>query len=424
MDVFYISITAKNKQHKHYPSKRDRQLSEGVPLGHIFTYIYYLLALALYIIAIPIILYLSFKSKYKHSLPARFFLQRTPSFSKEGIWFHACSLGETKALAPLIETITKAQVNISVITHTGFSAATAYKKAAVRYLPYELFLPFWQKKQRLLIVLEAELWYMLFLVAAQKGTKTVLLNARISEKSYPKYMKMRWFYSRLLEHVDLIYVQSEIDKQRFESLGAKHIKVIGNIKLAQKITATQSYTKPSGISIVGGSTHEGEERAILEAFLAFKKVHKAELRLIIVPRHPERFEAVGKMMQKYADENALSFSRFTQTTALDTDLVLVDKMGELNNIYAVSDIAVLGGAFAPIGGHNPLEPIAFGCKVISGKKIFNQQELFKYVKHAQLVEEDELAEAFAKALDMPSSHVDEKVDLYEINKLIKEYDYE
>lgn len=393
-------------------------------MRHIFTYIYYLLALALYIIAIPIILYLSFKSKYKHSLPARFFLQRTPPFSKEGIWFHACSLGEAKALAPLIETVTKAQVNISVITHTGFSAASAYKEAAVRYLPYEIFLPFWQKKQRVLIVLEAELWYLLFLVAAQKGTKTVLLNARISERSYPKYMKMRWFYSRLFKYVDLIYVQSEVDKKRFVSLGAEHIKVIGNIKLAQKITATQEYVKPVGLSIVGGSTHEGEEKIMLDAFLAFKKVHKEDMRLIIVPRHPERFESVAKLMEACADENSLSFSRFSHSSALDTDLILVDKMGELNNIYAISDIAVLGGAFAPIGGHNPLEPIAFGCKIISGKKIFNQQELFKYVKHAQLVEEDELAEAFIKALDMPSSSIEETVDLNEINKLIKEYDYE
>ncbi len=393
-------------------------------MRQVFTYIYFILALALYIIAIPLILYLSFKSKYKQSLPARFFLQRTPPFSKEGIWFHACSLGEAKALAPLIQNISKAQVNISVITHTGFSAATAYKKAVVRYLPYEIFLPFWQKRQRLLIVLEAELWYLLFLIAAGKGTKTVLLNARISERSYPKYMKMRWFYSRLFKYVDHIYVQSEIDKKRFESLGAGDIKVIGNIKLAQKITATKEYAKPSGLSIVGGSTHEGEEKIILEAFLDFKKVYKKELHLIMVPRHPERFEAVGKLMQAYADKNDLNFSRFSQSASLDTDLVLVDKMGELNNIYAISDIAVLGGAFAPIGGHNPLEPIAFGCKIISGKKIFNQQELFKYVKHAQLIEDDELAEAFAKALDMPSSSVEETVDLDEINKLIKEYDYE
>ncbi len=381
------------------------------------------MSILLYIISLPIILYFSFKSKYKHSLPARFFLQKTPPFAKDGIWFHACSLGEAKALSPLIEKITKAQVNISVITHTGFSAASSYKDAQVRYLPYELFLPFWQTKQRLLIVLEAELWYMLFAVASSRGTKTVLLNARISDRSYPKYLKMRWFYSRLLKYVDLIYVQSEVDKQRFESLGATNLKVIGNIKLAQKIQATSVYTKPKGLTIVAGSTHEGEEKIILDAFLEFKKVHNEDLHLIIVPRHPERFEAVSQMMKIDSKTAGLSYSRFSENESLQSDLILVDKMGELNNMYALSDIAVLGGGFSPIGGHNPLEPIAFGCKIISGKKIFNQTELFKYVKNAQLIEENELSEAFVKALDMPASSIDEKIDLHEINNLIKEYDH-
>lgn len=393
-------------------------------MREIFFYIYYFLSILLYILALPIIVYLSFRPKYKHSLPARFFLRKTLPFAKEGIWFHACSLGEARALSPLIEQISKAQVNISVITHTGFSAASAYKGAQVRYLPYELFLPFWQTKQRLLIVLEAELWYLLFLVAASKGTKTLLLNARISERSYPKYLKMRWFYSRLFKHVDLIYVQSAVDKQRFEALGAKNVKVIGNIKLAQKVSATKEYTKPGGLSIVGGSTHEGEEKIILEAFLEFKSVHQGELHLCVVPRHPERFEAVSAMMQSFAEKNGLRYSRFSNTVNLDADLVLVDRMGELNNIYAISDIAVLGGAFVPVGGHNPLEPIAFRCKLISGKQIFNQKELFSYVKNAQLIEPQELSAAFAKAVDMVPSSIDETVDLNEINKLIKEHDYE
>ena len=256
---------------------------------------------------------MSFKPKYKKSLPARFFLQRTPPFSKEGIWFHACSLGEANALAPLLEKITKAQVNISVITHTGFSAASRYEKAQVRYLPYELFMPFWQNKQRMLIVLEAELWYLLFLVAKSKGTKTVLLNGRISDRSYPKYLKMKWFYSRLIKHVDLIYTQSNIDKERFESLGAKNIKVIGNIKLAQKVKANESYPKPKGLNIVGASTQPSEEKIVLDAFLDLKRVHKDDVHLVIVPRHPERFEAIAKMMQACADENGLSFSRFSVT---------------------------------------------------------------------------------------------------------------
>lgn len=371
----------------------------------------------------PVILVYSFKKKYKESIPARFFLNKTPPFSKEGIWFHACSLGEAKALAPLIEDISKAQVNISVITHTGFSAASSFKKAQVRYLPYELFMPFWQNKQRLLIVLEAELWYMLFVCAKAKGVKTVLLNGRISDRSYEKYLKMKWFYSRLFKYVDLIYVQSKTDKERFESLGAKNLKVIGNIKLAQKVEASKDYTKANGLTIVAGSTHEGEEKLIIKAFLEFKKIHNEKLRLIVVPRHPERFEKVYEEMKIFSQNSDLSLSRFSQDTSLEYDLILIDKMGELNNIYAVSDIAVLGGGFAPIGGHNPLEPIALGCKVISGKKIFNQKELFKYVKNAQLVEDNELAEAFTKALTMPVTSIEETVDLDEIKRLIKDCDY-
>ncbi len=388
-----------------------------------FFFLYYLLSIVIYIISIPVIVYFSFKSKYRDSLPSRFFLKRTPPFKDEGIWFHACSLGEVKALSPLIEKIEHAQVNISVITHTGFSAASAYKSAQVRYLPFELFMPFWQRRQRVLIVLEAELWYMLFVVASSLGTKTVLLNARISDRSYPKYLKMKWFYSRLIRYIDTIYVQSSVDKERFEALGAKNLKIVGNIKLAQKIQASQEYTKAEGLNIVAGSTHEGEEELILEAFLAFKKSYQEKAHLIIVPRHPERFKAVGEMMESVAKNNSLSYTRLDGDESLNSDLILVDRMGELNNMYAVSDIAVLGGGFAPIGGHNPLEPVAFGCKIISGKRIFNQIELFKYVKHAQLIEDDKLAEAFTLALDMPASYVEEEVDLNEVFTMIGAYDH-
>lgn len=387
-----------------------------------FFYVYYLLSILIYLIAFPFVVLLSFKAKYKDSIPARFFLRKTPAFKAEGIWFHACSLGEAKALSPLIEKISKAQVNVSVITHTGFSAASGYKGAEVRYLPFELFMPFWQRRQKLLIVLEAELWYMLFAVASSLGTRCVLLNARISDRSYGKYLKMRWFYARLLKYVDMIYVQSEVDKARFEALGAKNIKVIGNIKLAQKIEASKAYAKPEGLSIVAGSTHEGEEALILEAFAEFKKHCDQKVRLIMVPRHPERFDGVARLMQAKAEQMKLSFVRWSNSSDLQQDMILVDKMGELNNMYAIGDIAILGGGFAPIGGHNPLEPVAFGCKIISGKHIFNQMELFKYVKHAQIIEEEELLEALYKALEMPASHVDEDVDLKEVYQLIQQYD--
>ncbi len=389
----------------------------------LFDFLYFFLSILLYLIALPLILYLSFKPKYRHSLPARFFLQKNGPFRQKGIWFHACSLGEVKALSPFIEKIRVSPVNISVITHTGFSAAKAYTQAQVRYLPYELFLPWWQKRQGLLIVLEAELWYALFLIAKARGTKTVLLNARISERSFPKYYKMRWFYRRLFEKVDIMFVQSETDKARFEALGAKcTLKVIGNIKLAQKIQTSRSYDKPEGITVIAGSTHEGEEALIMDAFKAFKQLHAEVRRLIVVPRHPERFEKVHALMQEMAQKQQWSYSRFSKDERLEADLILVDRMGELNNLYAVSDIAVLGGGFNPVGGHNPLEPIHFGCKLISGKHIFNQKELFSYVKHAQVIDNDGLVDALNRSLQMPVSHIDETVNLDEVYALIGEYD--
>lgn len=127
------------------------------------------------------------------------------------------------------------------------------------------------------------------------------------------------------------------------------------------------------------------------------------------------------LMQQYGKKNNLTLSRFSQTTNLQTDMVLVDMMGELNNIYALSDIAILGGAFnKDVGGHNPLEPAYFGCKIITGKHFFHQKELFKYVHHVQYVEENEIVQALYKAETLPPSMVEEKIDLESIIQKIKE----
>ncbi len=373
----------------------------------------------LYLIALPLLVYLSFKQKYKQSVPARFFLFKNPRFKKsDGIWFHVCSLGEAKALKPILELLGTSNIKITTITQTGNKEAKNYN-AEVRYLPYEMFLPFWIKKQKILVVLEAEFWYMLFCVAAAKGVKVVLLNARISEKSAKKYLQFAWFYKKLLQNVETIYAQSEADKNRFIALGGKNIEVIGNIKLAQKIQKTKEYLKPSRESIVAASTHEGEERAVLEAFVEYKKKNDAVL--FVVPRHPERFEDVYALMQKFASQNSLTLSRFSQQQSFDADMILVDAMGELNNIYAISDIAILGGAFRDdIGGHNPLEPAFFGCKIITGKHFFHQKELFKYVHHVQYVQETEILKALRLAQDLPASMVEEKINLQPIVQKILE----
>lgn len=375
--------------------------------------------MVLYVVALPLLITLPFKQKYRKSIPARFFLFKNPRFKKdEGIWFHVCSLGEARALKPIVELLDKENIKITTITHTGNEEASKYD-AQVRYLPYEMFLPFWIKKQKLLVILEAEFWYMLVISAFSKGTKVVFLNARISEKSVKKYLQFAWFYEKLFRHVEVIYAQSEADKNRFLALGAKNIEVVGNIKLATKINKTKEYEKPEQECIVAGSTHEGEEESVLKSFVEYRKQNDSKL--IIVPRHPERFESVYKLMQNYANKASLTLSKFSQTDAFETDMILVDVMGELNNIYAISDIAILGGAFKEdVGGHNPLEPAYFGCKIITGKHFFNQNELMKYVHHVQYVEPDEIHKALMACKDLPNSMVEEKIDIEQVvEKIIK-----
>lgn len=384
----------------------------------LFTLCYYILSVALYLVALPLLVFLSFKQKYRKSVPARFFLWNNSRFkTANGIWFHVCSLGEARALSVLLQSLEDKEIKISTITQTGYEQAQKYK-ADVRYLPYELFLPFWIKKQEFLVVLEAEFWYLLFAVARARGARVILLNARISQKSAKRYLQFAWFYKKMLANVELIYAQSEADKNRFLALGARDIEVIGNIKLAAKIEKTKEYTKPQGETVVAASTHEGEEWAILEQFLEYKKTSQ-DARLIVVPRHPERFESVYKTISQRAKENKLHCSLFSKERSFEADLVVVDAMGELNNIYAISDIAILGGAFREdVGGHNPLEPAFFGCKIITGKHFFHQKELFKYVHHVQYVETQEIAQALQSAKELPPSLVEESIELDRIvNKL-------
>jgi 3-deoxy-D-manno-octulosonic-acid transferase len=389
---------------------------------NLFTPIYYLLSGVLYIIALPFLVILSFKKKYRESIPARFFLFKNSPFKQQNaLWFHVCSLGEARALKPLLDLLREYKVVITTITHTGQNEAKRYN-AEVKYLPYELFLPFWVQPQKILIVLEAEFWYMLFAVAKKRGAKLILLNARISDKSVKKYMKFAWFYKRLLSYVDIIYAQSQADKNRFLALGASNIKVIGNIKLAGKIVKSKSYIKPENSEIiVAGSTHPGEEEAILKAFIAYKKKNPFS-QLLVVPRHPERFDSVYELIQRYAKEQKLSTEKFSQTTELRSDIILVDMMGELNNIYAISDIAILGGAFRKdVGGHNPLEPAFFGCKIITGEHFFHQKELFKYVHHVQYVKKEAIGAALEAAKVLPPSRVDETINLDAVIEQIKQY---
>lgn len=379
----------------------------------MFQYFYYIFAIVLYILAIPYLLLKSRTSKYKVAIPTKFFLKNNPPFKENKIWFHSCSMGETRALKPIFEQLEKDEINLSVITNTGFEEA---KKLVdnVRYLPFEIFLPFWIRKQKILLVMEAELWYMLFLVASTKGTKTVLINARINDKSYQTYKKYRFFYKHIFQHIDKIFAQTDIDKQRLQELGGKNIEVIGNIKLASLPKVTKNYQKPDGILITAGSTHQGEEELILNSW------NRKQGRLVIVPRHPERFEEVWELIVKRFEKSGLSFHRLSQKDDFSSDIVLVDTMGELNNIYAISDVVILGGGFIKTaGGHNPIEPAFFGTKLISGKIIFNQKSLFECVDNYYLCSDSELKDYLDKIEQLESSSIGQSGDITPIIETIR-----
>lgn len=350
----------------------------------LFSIFYYLLLGIIYILAIPYLIFKSKSTKYKKAIPAKFFLKDNSKFKENGVWFHSCSMGETKAIKPLIEKY-KELANISVITNTGFEEAKTIS-SNVRYLPFEIFLPFWINKQRVLVVMEAELWYLLFLFAKKRGAKTFLINARISDKSYKSYKRFDFFYKKIFQNIDKVFAQSEVDKYRLEELGAYNVEVIGNIKLVQLPQKKLNLKKPVGMLITAASTHENEEKLILNAY---KKEHG---KLVLVPRHPERFDKVDLEIREFIKDKNIFYQRYSIKENFDSDIILVDKMGILNDIYAISDVVILGGAFEKIGGHNPVEPAFFGCKIISGKNIFNQKSLFDCIKNYYLIENDELGE--------------------------------
>jgi 3-deoxy-D-manno-octulosonic-acid transferase len=355
----------------------------------LFFYIYTVFSILIYIIAFPFLILFSFKKKYRQSIPARFFLWNNKALSANGIWFHSCSFGEVKAIKPLVDELPTDILRMTTTTNTGFKAINEYTKQS-RYLPFENLLFFWLKPQKALVVMEAEFWYLLFVLAQKRGAKTILINARMSDRSFPKYQKIHWLYREIFKHIDEVYAQTNLDKDRLELLGAKNVVVTGNIKLAKLPSITKILKKPSGLLVCAASTHNKEEELILNAFANFKKEQK-DAKLLIVPRHPERFEKVSLKIEIFSKDKALTWHKYSQNESFDSDIILVDRLGELVNMYAISDIVILGGAFEPIGGHNAAEAAQFGCKIISGKHYFNQKDIFEAIEGIAVVEATNLS---------------------------------
>jgi len=393
-------------------------LQNGVEMKYLFFFFYSVVSFLLYLIFLPIVFLFSFRSKYRHSIPARFFLWRNPPFKPKGIWFHSCSFGEAKAIKPLVDALPKESLRMSTTTQTGYEAVSAYTQES-RYLPFEPLLFFWMKPQKALVVMEAEFWYLLFALARKQGAKTLLINARMSDRSFPKYQKMAWLYRQIFKQIDEVYAQTAKDKERLESLGAKNVTVTGNIKLSKLPSPSKKLTKPEGLLLCAASTHEGEEEPVLDAFLALKKEQK-DAKLLLVPRHPERFGKVLRMAETFANRHGLSIQQYSQNETLQSDIVVVDVLGELVNLYAVSDLVILGGAFVPIGGHNAAEAAQFGCKIISGPHYFNQRDIFSAIEGIAVVEASNLSRRVLQYALLKPTKITVRTDIMPIVKSIEE----
>ncbi len=384
-----------------------------------FVVSYYVVVFIAYIFMLPILGFFAlFKPKYRKSIPARFFLRHNGHFSDFApeVWIHACSLGEVSSLQAILDKNLSQKKLLTTTTNTGFAKAnelfSSYKNVKIAYLPFEIFLPFVMPKGlKKLVVLEAELWFMLFFCAKKNGAKTILLNARISTKSYPKYKKNAWFYKNLFCHIDRVFCQQDADKERLGELGAQNIEVIGNIKALIKPKVSNNFAVFSKYKdtllanganlIVAASTHRGEEELILRSY----KAHFSDSpfhRLIIAPRHPERFSEVWEIIKSHGF-NAAKYSQ----NGLDCEsgVILLDTLGELINVYAIADCVILGGSFVKMGGHNPLECAHFGVKLISGEHIFNQNALFALIKGYKIAKNDELSEILGDLDSLPKSEI-------------------
>lgn len=186
----------------------------------------------------------------------------------------------------------------------------------------------------------------------------------------------------------------KLTKIDLKSWVQKNVEVIGNIKLATLPKRSNKYKKPSEFIITAGSTHENEEELILNSY-------KKEFgKLIIVPRHPERFEKVNLLINEFIKGKDITYHKFSLKNDFSSDIILVDVMGELNNIYEISDAVILGGAFEKIGGHNPVEPAFFNCRVISGENYFNQKALFECIDNYKIVENSQLKDIMREIKDL------------------------
>jgi 3-deoxy-D-manno-octulosonic-acid transferase len=317
---------------------------------------------------------------------------RLPEKEEPVIWFHAVSVGEVLAVAELVEEIQRrfSQYKVFISTTTDSGQVLARKRfgeANVFCFPLDFAFairPYLKAlRPKIVVVAETEFWPNFMRLARASGARIAVVNARISDRSWPNYRRFRGLLRRLLDNVDLFLAQTPEDAARLQDIGARpeRVQVTGNLKFDIPVPAqpaiVESVRKSIAVEeavpvLVCGSTVEGEEPLLLRAFENLLVQHPRAV-MILAPRHPERFAVVAQLL----DQMSIRFCRRSsrQRESLAGGVLLLDTIGELAALYALADIAFVGGSLVPRGGHNIIEPAQYGVATVVGNHTENFRDI-------------------------------------------------
>lgn len=314
-----------------------------------------------------------------------------PTKERPRVWLHAVSVGEVMAARPILRAIRErspeAEIVLSVTTSSGFQAAQDGPAELFDYLVYApIDVPRFvlnamaRVRPQVLAIMETELWMNWLWVARQWRVPTLLLNGRISDRSFPRSMRIRPFYAALLKYLDRPLMQTATDAERITRLGAKDAQVLGNCKFDEAAAGESNPEKwreelklnPERPVVVIGSTRGEEEEAFVAEALADPRL--AEVQFVWAPRHLERADAIAERLQG----QGVAVGRRSQGTS--ERITLLDTYGELGEVYAVADVAVIGGGFANLGGQNLIQALAKGAPVVHGPHMQNFRDVAEMAK--------------------------------------------
>lgn len=382
----------------------------------------FVLALGLFILLPKTLWLYFFRGKYRESLFLRFKSRAPKTNNRSVIWLHGSSLGEIKALSTLVplirESYPTAFILISTITETGQTEAKkSIKEAdAVCYLPHDfswVMRPFIQTlRPKLLILVEGDFWPNLLKEAKRSKAFIVVASAKLSKKSLNRYLFFKSFTQMCFSPIDYFFTQGEVYKNRFIQLGIdpKKVKITGNLKFdifnpppskSELLTLKKKMgLKKDDFIVTCGSTHPREERALLKELNPLLKKY-SHFKVLIVPRHPERFNAVKKLLLK----RVKSFGTFSSPNKKEVSVHLIDKIGILPICYQISTLALVGGSFVKkVGGHNIFEPAKLGVPVLFGPYVHKQTDLSQLLTRSgagKQVKLGELSKYIEKAIQSP-----------------------